>query len=163
MGTMETKRICHGSPPVLYEGISVFCCLWAYGQRMNKNLLTLNTSLPGETTNSFCWAMQWDDKSTLQLVVLVLMRYFDPCKQHKGPCNVCELVPKGSIRWRCSQGYTYVFAFKFSNHLAHLLPPPSYASSVLPDRRFGLLYNGKIKLKGLSENCKKWLKLVTEH
>jgi len=79
---METKRICRGSLPVLYEGISVFCWLWAYGQRMNKNLLTLNTSLPGETTNSFCWALQWDDKSTLQLVMLVLMRYFHPCKQH---------------------------------------------------------------------------------
>lgn len=115
------SQVGHGSPTLLYEGISVFCWLWAYSQRMNKTLLTLNASLPGEATNSFCWALQWDDKTTLQLVMLVLMRYFHPCKWHKGPCDVCELVPKGSIRWRCSQGYTYIFTFKFSNHLAHLL------------------------------------------
>lgn len=96
--------------------------------------------------------------------MLVLRKHFhkdrNVHRQHKGPCDVCEIISK-----RTPQADVLSRLCLFlpsSSQTIWPMAPHSYVT-VLPGRRFGLLYNEKMKLKGVPENVKKWFKLKTKN
>lgn len=65
-----------------------------------------------------------------------------------------SLCPRGLLGQICSPGNTYFLTFKLSNHMAPPAIPLHYR--VLPGRRFRLLCNDKVKVKGVAENLNKF-------
>lgn len=84
------------------------------------------------------------------------MRHFYPCKPHKSPCDICELVLK-SIH---QADLIFRLYLLFYLPVLKVTGPQQPAASflfyrVLPGKRFGLLFNERVKPKGLPKNLKK--------
>jgi len=73
-----------------------------------------------------------------------------------------SLSPRGLLRQVCSPGYTYFFTFLKRSGPQQPATPFLYYRE-LPGRRFGLLYNEKMKHKGVPEHLKKWFKFKAKN
>lgn len=95
------------------------------------------------------------------MVILVLGKHFykdsNVHRQHRSPCEFCELLPQRTPRADMFSRLYLLFYLQVVKPYGPQQPAiPFLYYRVLPGRRFSLLCNDKMKLKGVAENLKKF-------